>query len=114
MHHHCNEKGCAVDHQHSHHGSCPECGCGQGQTCDCCCHQEGKCFSDQLLAMADEAWMELLKEKIKKKIEESTGKHLDKLAGLVAKANHARWNHKMEITKLKEEYKQQLSDFFNK
>ena len=64
--------------------------------------------------MADEAWMELLKEKIKKNIEAKTGKHLDKLADIISKANHDRWNEKMSISKTKEDFKDKLSDFFHK
>jgi hypothetical protein len=55
----------------------------------------------------------LLKDKIKKNIEETTGKHLDQLAAIVSKANHARWNEKMGICKTKEDFKQQVSDFFH-
>lgn len=94
-HHHCHSEQCSTD-------------------CKCSCHQHDYShFSDQLLAMADEAWMELLKEKIKEKIEEQTGKHLDQLASLVATANHARWNNKIESSKAKGEYKEKIADYFN-
>lgn len=109
MAHHCSDKSCGIDHHHGeyHH----EHSCGSG--CQCSCHHKDACFSDQLLELADEAWMCLLKEKIKKNIEESSGKHLDQLAAIVSKANHERWNEKMGICKTKEDFKQQIADFFH-
>lgn len=101
----------------THHEHSPECKC-------CCCqhqcqqhhhtheHHEGH-FSDELLALADEAWMEVVKEKIKKQIEETTGAHLDKLAQLVSTANHQKWNSKLALMKAKEEYEAKLSDYFS-
>lgn len=75
-------------------------------------HRDPEHFSDQLLKMADEAWMELLKEKIKQKIEETTGPHLDKLAAIVAQANHDRWNNKMGIIRGKDTFESKLDDYF--
>lgn len=112
---HCNDKSCGIDHHHGHHEqSCGSgCGCGCSE-CKCACHQKEGCFSDQLLEMADEAWMELLHEKIKKHIESISGKELDKLAAIVSKANHARWKEKMDICKTKDDFKEQISNFFHK
>lgn len=103
--HHCHDETCS-------HKKC--CSCKPGETCGCQCHhgQEHGHFSDQLLGLADEAWMELLKEKIKQKIQETTGQHLDQLASLVATANHNRWNSKMELMKNKEDFEAKLGDFF--
>lgn len=104
MTHHCHDQTCS--HEHHHSGSCP-----------CCCHHhehEHGHFSDELLALADEAWMELLKEKIKQKIQETTGQHLDHLAALVSTANHNRWNNKLGINKTKEEFQAKVDEFFNK
>lgn len=111
MGHHCNDKSCEIDHDHGHHEqSCGSCCSG----CECACHQKEACFSDQLLEMADEAWMELLHEKIKKQIEATSGKRLDELAAIASKANHARWTEKMDICKTKDDFKQQVQDFFHK
>lgn len=87
------------------HGKCST----QSATSDCgeCCDMPGK-----LLAMADEAWYELLKEKIKKEIQGSCGERLDKLAKLVAETNNAKWAHEI-MGKVKcEEYKGSLHAMF--
>jgi hypothetical protein len=64
--------------------------------------------------MADEAWMEILKEKIKKQIESAGGEHLDQLAKIVAESNKERWEHKLAINELASNYKEKLTDFFGK
>lgn len=53
-----------------------------------CCEIPAK-----LLCLADQAWHDLLKEKIKAQIEEHAGEKLDKLAGVVATANHKKWSN---------------------
>ncbi len=63
---------------------------------------------EKLLNLADEAWYEVLKDKIKGEIIKSSGKHMDDLAKLVADANKDKWVH-MITGKVKcEEYKQNL------
>ncbi len=64
--------------------------------------------------MADEAWMEVLKEKIKEEIIASHSKHLDKLAKLVADANSERWKEKLALQKNSNDFKEKISEFFNK
>jgi hypothetical protein len=64
--------------------------------------------------MADEAWMCLLKDKIKQKIEGLSGAHLNELADLVANANHKRWSDKMASKDQCEEYEDRVADFFNR
>jgi hypothetical protein len=103
-HNHCDENECCESH-----GSC-------------CCHHhhhhnddeshDGH-FSKQLLELADEAWMEVLKEKIKEKIIASSGGHLDKLAALVTETNHMRWNNKMTADRACEDFKKKLCDLFH-
>jgi hypothetical protein len=46
---------------------------------------------EKLLALADEAWSQLLKEKIKTEISKSCAESIDKLAKLVAETNMAKW-----------------------
>lgn len=100
-HHHCHDESCSKEH-------CQV-------SCGCSCHEhEHQHFSDQLLEMADEAWMEVLKEKIKQKIEKETGQHLDQLASLVATANHNRWINKMGVINGKEDFKIKLDEYFKR
>ena len=108
---------CHHEHHHGpchHHGSSAECPCCQG-TCGHHHHaHDHDDFSRQLIQMADEAWMEVLKEKIKEQIQALSGPNLDGLAKLVAQANHERWKHKMEKRKVVEEYREKLASYFNK
>lgn len=113
----CNNNQCSIS-SHSHSSSC---GCGN-KSCGCCssdckcgCHQDG-ChhgdFAHELIQMADDAWMCLLKDKIKAKIENLSGKNLDELADLVANANHKRWISKMEKHEAKDDFEDAVADFF--
>jgi len=106
------EQGCCDHHEccdkeHSHTCSC----CGH----ECCKghHQEEEChFTDRLLEMADEAWMELLHEKMKKHIAATCDQQLDELAKLVAATNHARWKNKMAAQKGCSDFKEKVKQFF--
>ena len=86
----CSDK---VNHQHEHHE----------EHCHC---------EEKFLKLADEAWMELLKEKIKAKVEKKQGENLEKLAEIVAEANAEKWKHKITIKMKCEDYKNTLKDFF--
>lgn len=111
---HNHEEGCCHGHHHHHQGS----GAGHHHHDDDeCCeheHEDEHDFAHQLIAIADDAWMELLHEKIKKQIEISDGANLDKLAKLVSEANRERWNHKLAINKNATDYKNNLDQFFGK
>lgn len=114
MHHECHDKyhdSCCHTHEHSqalHSKSaanashCCSCHC-----CNCHCHQEGK-YADELLKLADEAWMEVLKEKIKEEIIQTSDAHLSQMAKLVAGANHLRWKEKLQAKKDLHDYEEQL------
>jgi hypothetical protein len=65
-----------------------------------------------MLHLADEAWLEVLKEKIKGEIIKNSGAHLDKLAKLLADSNKTRWKEKIEEEKSEEEFEHQLKHFF--
>ena len=65
------------------------------------------------LALADEAWEEVLKDQIKEHILATQKDRMKKLAKLVAEGNNARWRHKMEKKKGCMEFKEQLCDFFS-
>jgi hypothetical protein len=99
MSHECHHGSCSHK-THSHSASC--CHGSEGSEyvcCDCGCHHKSHKHSDELLALADEAWMELLKEKIKEEINKYSSQHIEEIASLVAKSNHARWKCKMEEKK---------------
>lgn len=107
---------------HHHHDHCDIC-CAHGEHhAHTCCgsdhhhhaHEHHEDFARELLEMADQAWMEVLKEKIKEQVRTTNGANLDQLAKLVAEANHVRWKHKMNVQKDVHSYKEKLSTFFNR
>lgn len=109
-------------HAH-HHDACES----HGDACasdkshgDSCCssphhhhHHEEDSFSRQLLELADEAWMEVLKEKIKDQIREHNGANLEKLAQIVAETNNHRWKNKLDQKHSCNAFKDKLHEFFN-
>lgn len=102
-------------HEHQRGSSC-SCGCG----CGCGSHahhhhdDEGGCHcAEKFLEIADEAWAEVLKEKIKSKIIAKKGEHLEKLAELVAIANGEKWKHKISAKMKCGEFKDNLKEFFS-
>lgn len=97
---------------HSHQCSCS---CHH-KHCHSCCHnhleEEESDDTSQLLELANEAWREVLKEKIKENIRASDHK-IDKMANIVAEANRAYWHHKIAASKINEHYEIKLNDLFN-
>ncbi len=67
---------------------------------------------EKLLALADQAWEEVVKEKIKQQIIASDGEKLDKLVQIVAQANAERWAHRIQGKARCDEYKSKLKEFF--
>jgi hypothetical protein len=65
---------------------------------------------EKLLCLADEAWREVLKEKIKAEIEKTSGAKLDALAKLAAETNHRRWSHLIQGKQKCDEFKQQIKE----
>lgn len=105
----CSQGSCGCSQ--SSHGSQPSkngCGCGC-HNCNCCDQQHGK-YADELLHLADEAWMCLLKEKIKEEIRLNAGEQLTQLAKLVSSANQARWKDKMQSKKDYESFECELKN----
>ena len=92
-----------------------QCQCKINEPCTCktqpasddCCP-----MPEKLLALADEAWFEVLKEKMKAEIVKSCGDKMDKLAKLVVDANKGKWEHTIQGKVKCEEYKQNLKNFF--
>ena len=70
---------------------------------------EGECnVAEDLLCLANQAWMELMKEKIKKSFEAKLGKKMDKTADVVADASIACWESKMAGKQACNDYKEKL------
>lgn len=120
-HHHHHNKGCCDSHEESccNHGFDEHCGCHchdqcSSHHCGCCGdehhHQE---FSEELLDLADEAWMEILKDKIKQQILSNSGDYLDKLAKIVSDSNRERWKNIMSDKRSHEDFKHQIKNFFH-
>ena len=81
--------------------------CAPSKNYECCCP-----MPEKLLALADEAWHDLLKEKIKDQISNSCGDNMDKLAKLVAETNKEKWAHTVKGKVKCSEYKDKLKDLF--
>lgn len=106
--HKCHHEGCCSTDKES---------CSQHE-CPCCCHKqqshEHTCnWTEKFLELADDAWMEVLKEKIKKHIESTSGQNLDQLTKLISEANQARWHSKMASKKGCDDFKHRLAEFFS-
>ncbi len=78
------------------------CGC-QGEGGGCGCHHEPSAsdwaadpHSGMLLDLADEAWSELMKEKMKAECERLKGKQMDKAAAAAVQMAMAYWEAKMQ------------------
>jgi hypothetical protein len=111
----------------SHHHHCPI--HDHNQNCTCCQHEHHSCtcpqhshesghhdqcdFAHKLLDMADEAWMEVLKEKIKEQVIATSGSKLDKLAKIVAESNNARWQQKLELLDIAHNFADKVRAFFS-
>lgn len=113
--------GCSSNQSHkkgSHQDN--SCCCSGKSGCSCCCdcschdggcHEEEDCCNGaSLLELADEAWTELLKEKIKGHILANDHK-LDELAKLVSDANHKRWANKLKQDKCSADYDNCCDEF---
>ena len=118
----CKNGSCSTSNSSKKHSSCG-CGCESGSGCSCCSKCECGCqgskgcceddFAHTLLEMADEAWMCLLKDKIKAKIDGLSGAKLDELADLVANSNHKRWIGKMAAHEAKDDFEDDVASFFS-
>lgn len=109
-HHSCHSKDSC--HSSHNHGRC----CSS--SCSCSCHHgedesHHECdYAAAFLELADEAWMEVLKEKIKDIIR-SDDKKINELAAIVAQANNERWKKKMAKHDCCAEYEKKLHDCLN-
>lgn len=80
------------------------------------CHKEenDECNNEFFLEVADCAWTEVLKDKIKEHILATQGDRMKELAKIVAEGNNKRWQNKMEGKKNCMEFEEQLCHFFSK
>lgn len=110
-HHHCHSHdhhhNCCCEHEHHHRHNC----CCEHEHCCNGHHHQYDDFSSQLLEIADEAWLELMMEKIKKVIEKTNGSQMDQLAKVVAKTNKKCWESKVCTNECKEDYRKTIKDF---
>jgi hypothetical protein len=99
--------GCGGYSSHENYCKCGEhCKCGDKS-------DHGECdWSEKLLRMADQAWKEVLIDKIKAEIEKNESEQLQKLAEIVANANGEKWQHKMAAKMKCEDYRETVKDFF--
>jgi hypothetical protein len=64
---------------------------------------------DYLKELADEAWSELMKEKIKKILEKANGERMNKTAQLIADARYSYWMNKMKAKAEEDSWKEKIS-----
>lgn len=77
------------------------------------CHESERCdMPEKFLDLADEAWMEVLKEKIKAQIESTCGNEMEQLAKVVTETNKERWNQKFAKRRLQHQYHERLKEIF--
>lgn len=98
-----------------------ECSCGDKCKCSCSdkcsckkdyCNEKDCCCGSDFLILADDAYMELLKERIKEEIQKHKGEEINKLAEIISKANGKRWKYKIKTKLNKEDYKEDLMKYF--
>ena len=107
---HCSDM---YGHHHHHHEGFCSCGCGCDSGCGCGCgSHKGNSSVDDFFELADEAWREVLKDKIKTKIIAHKGEHIEKLAEMIAKANGSRWKSKISAKTATIKFKDELKDLF--
>ena len=96
------------NNMHEYQKEC-SCGCGSHKHS----HEGGCNCAEHFLTIADEAWKEVLKEKIKAKIVAKKGEHIEKLAEIIAVANGEKWKHKISAKMKCNQFKDSLKDFFS-
>jgi hypothetical protein len=92
------------------------------EKCCCPCHQQHEHCHDEedghedlehfLLEVADAAWMEVLKDKIKEHILSTQKDRMSELAKIVSEGNSHRWKNKMEKKQGCKELQEKLCNFF--
>ena len=75
-------------------------------------HGEG-IKANYFLGLADKAWEEVLKEKIKECILKTQSDRMDKLAKIIAEGNNHHWKNRMEKKQGCEDFMEEVCKFFN-
>lgn len=88
------------------------CGSGCGSDCSCggnesCCGEETS-KSEMFMELANEAWAELMKEKMKAVYEKSMGDKMNKVAAVSVEACMAYWMQKMKSEASCAEFEEKL------
>lgn len=86
-----------------------ECSSTEDETCH---DEKDDCMSDFFLEIADCAWTDVLKDKIKEYILSTQDKHMTELAKIVAESNNQRWKNKMANKQSHIEFEEKLCQFF--
>lgn len=86
-----------------------ESGCCKSEADSCC--ESGDDYmekGDFLNELADEAWSELMTEKIKKVLEKAHGEKMNKTAQVIAEARHSFWVNKMKAKAEQEAWEEKV------
>lgn len=88
----------------------------------CCSHEQEELDHDNdlyddktewLLEVADLAWAEVLKEKIKEHILANQNEHMTELAKIVSEGNHELWKYNMANQQADDDFKEKLCNFYH-
>lgn len=118
----CSNGCCSTGSSHHHGSRCSEscegkgcgCSCKECKANNCCCENSCKCsFCKKLVCLADEAWLEVVKDKLKEEIKKADGAHIDKLVQLVSSFNRERWKAKMSEKAATEEFEDKMRDLWS-
>jgi hypothetical protein len=98
-----------------------ECSTHEEKPCSCQCHQCNCCgthdkhtnFEEYFFEVADAAWEEVLKDKIKEYISSTQDDRMTELAKIVAEGNNQRWKSKMEKKRCCSDFRDKLHSFFS-
>ena len=77
--------------------NCCDESCCEGKSDSCCCNEccgEGMDMGKMMMQLANEAWSELMKEKMKAAYQKSIGNKMDKIAAVGVEACIGYWNSK--------------------
>ena len=95
--------------------SCEEKQCCSEESCsaESCCEESTGCeMTDMMLKLADEAWSELMKEKMKAAFESERGEKMDAVAKAVVNASIGKWEYKMLGKAKCNEHKEKIKQAF--
>ncbi|MBI1935580.1 hypothetical protein HYS31_04005 [Candidatus Woesearchaeota archaeon] len=75
---------------------CCESGKGSGCCEESCCCEESMSKGKYMMGLADRAWEELMKEKMKVAFEKAKGEKMERVAQMSVEACMAYWSNKMK------------------